>query len=347
MTGRRRRTPAVKGWAGAWHGFYDIRSSWIPRPCITRLDHALRRERTSSDAAVIQWRIELAARENLGVIGRDEIDATGKLLGVHAVDVQRDYLYGWLLAGLYGDHPVMRDRLVLKGGNAFRKGYFVNTRFSGDLDFAAPTALNPGQLLDALNNACRMIQARTGVEFDLDRNAQTGQRSIDRAKTVHKFTLYFKDFYGKASKMTIALRMDVTEFGRLYLPIQQRELIHPYSDRADCAVTLEVVSLEEALADKLKCLLQRHMSNDLFDLVYSIFVNNDVAVDRTAIVTTFLRKTIFESSPQAALGLLLAVRFEVMRGYWNKIVCVTESRMDFTMAVDRFNRRASEAPCLG
>lgn len=270
------------------------------------------------------------------MIDRDEIDATSKLLGVHTSDVQRDYLYGWLLAGLYGDNPLMRDRLVLKGGNAFRKGYFVNTRFSGDLDFAAPTGLHPGRLLDALNSACRMVQARTSVEFDLDRNAQTDQRSIDSGKTVHKFTLYFKDFYGKASNMTIALRMDVTEFGRLYLPIQQRKLIHPYSDQADCATTLEVVSLEEALADKLKCLLQRHMSNDLFDLVYSIFVNNDIAVDKTTIVTTFLRKTIFEPSPQAALGLLLAVPFEVMRGYWSKIVCVTESQMDFTTAVDRF-----------
>ena len=75
-----------------------------------------------------------------------------------------------------------------------------------------------------------MIQARTGVEFDLDRNAQTDQRSIDRDRIVHKFTLYFKDFYGKTSTMTIALRLDVTEFGRLYLPIQQRNLIHPYSD---------------------------------------------------------------------------------------------------------------------
>jgi hypothetical protein len=153
---------------------------------------------------------------------------------------------------------------------------------------------------------------------------------------VHKFTLYFKDFYGKTSSMTIALRMDVTEFGGLYLPIQQRKLIHPYSDQADCATTLEVVSLEEALADKLKCLLQRHMSNDLFDLVYSIFLGNDIAVDKTAIVTTFLRKTIFEPSPQAALGLLLAVPFEIMRGYWRKIVCVAKSRMDFTAAVDRF-----------
>lgn len=49
----------------------------------------------------------------------------------------------WLLTGLYGDNSLMRDRLVLKGGNAFRKGYFVNTRFSGDLDFAA----QPGCIL--------------------------------------------------------------------------------------------------------------------------------------------------------------------------------------------------------
>ena len=37
------------------------------------------------------------------MIDRDEIDATSRLLGVHTSDVQRDYLYGWLLAGLYGD----------------------------------------------------------------------------------------------------------------------------------------------------------------------------------------------------------------------------------------------------
>ncbi len=59
------------------------------------------------------------------MIDRDEIDATSRLLGVHTSDVQRDYVYGWLLAGLYGDNPLMRDRLVLKGGNAFRQASWV------------------------------------------------------------------------------------------------------------------------------------------------------------------------------------------------------------------------------
>ena len=279
---------------------------------------------------------KVANYQNRSVIDRAEIEATSELLSVNTSDVQRDYLYGWLLAGLYGEAGLLRDRIVLKGGNAFRKAYFAGARFSGDLDFAAPAGLDPGLMLNALNDSCRMIQARTGVEFDLDRNAQTGQRSIDSHRNVHKFALYFRDFYGNASKMIIALRLDVTEFGRLYLPVQQRKLIHPYSDHADCAATIDVVSLEEALADKLKCLLQRHMSNDLFDLVYSIFVNDDVAVDKRTVVTTFLRKTIFESSPQAALGLLLAVPYEVMRGYWAKIICAPESRMDFTTAVARF-----------
>ena len=108
-----------------------------------------------------------------------------------------------------------RDRLVLKGGNAFSKGYFVSTRFSGDLDVAAPTGLDPGLLLRALNDVCRMIEARTGVTFDLDRNRQVEQRSIDSNKSVHKFALYFNDFSGKSSTMTISMRMDVTENGRL------------------------------------------------------------------------------------------------------------------------------------
>ncbi|MFF7262229.1 nucleotidyl transferase AbiEii/AbiGii toxin family protein [Streptomyces sp. NPDC008159] len=270
------------------------------------------------------------------MISPEEIDEMGAALGVHAANVQRDYIFGWLLAGLYGDSP-FAEHLVLKGGNAFRKGYFGATRFSDDLDFAAPGPVDPHQLLAALNDVCRLIEARTGVTFDLDRNRQAGDHTIGNDKTVYKYKLYFTDFYGDRNNVTIALRMDVTEFGRLYLPPQSRRLIHPYTDAADCATDIRVVSLEEGLADKLKCLLQRRSSFDLFDLVYSIFVNNEIEVDKRGIVTTFLKKTIFEPSPRAALSLLQAVPFDAMRHYWeNKIVCARESLLDFTTAVDRF-----------
>jgi predicted nucleotidyltransferase component of viral defense system len=282
------------------------------------------------------------AEDNRCVIDRDEIEAASRRLGASTDDVQRDYLYGWVLAGLYGDNATAHDRLVLKGGNAFRKGYFVNTRFSGDLDFAAPTGLAPDKLLETLNDICRMIQASTGVKFDLDQNAETDRWNLDPDRVVHKFTLHFMTFDGKPGSMTVALRMDVTEFGRIYLPIKQRRLIHPYSDQADCATTIDVISLEEALAEKLKCLLQRHVPHDLFDLAYSIFVNNELTVDKSEIVSTFLRKTIFGPCPSAALRLLLAVPFEIMRDYWNQIACDPDSRIDFTTAVDRFKAEIEE-----
>lgn len=270
------------------------------------------------------------------MISREEIDTASDMLGVNVSNVQRDYIFGWLLAGLYGDSP-FADQLVLKGGNAFRKGYFPATRYSDDLDFAAPGRVDAGQLLEALNEVCRLIEARTDVAFDVDRNRLVASHAIDRTKTSFKYKLYFTDFHGVRNNVTISLKMDVTEFGRLYLPPQTRRLIHPYSDSAQCAVDLPVVSLEEALADKLKCLLQRRSSFDLFDLVYSIFINDEVAVDKTTIVATFLKKTIFGSSPPAAHGLLMAVPFEAMRHYWdNKIVCVRESLLDFTSAVTQF-----------
>ncbi len=270
------------------------------------------------------------------MISRDEIDGTGQALGINPTDVQRDYLFGWVLAGLFEDRE-FGQRLVLKGGNALRKGYFSDTRFSSDLDFTAPGQVDPERLLSALNQVCRLVQARTGVVFALDRNKISDSHAVDSTRTVHKYTLYFTDFYGKRRNVTVGLRMDVTEFGRLHLPPQDRALIHPYSDSDACASTLRVVSLEEALADKMKCLLQRRSSFDLFDLVYSILVNKDVSVDRTAVVKTFLSKTIFAPSPHAAKNLLLAVPFETLRWYWdNKIVCARRSLLDFSTAVHGF-----------
>src|SRR4051794_23178246 len=93
------------------------------------------------------------------------------------------------------------------------------------------------------------------------------------------------------------------------------------------------VKLEEALADKMKCLIQRRYAYDLFDLVYGVFVNRELDVDRSELVQTFLRKTIFEPSPIAARDLLLGVPFDLLRGFWSKVVCPQSSLFSFESAV--------------
>lgn len=266
------------------------------------------------------------------MIGRDEIEAKGAELGIHTSNVQRDYVFGWLISGLYAASG-LRDTLVLKGGNALRKAYFPATRFSDDLDFTTTTGLDNELLVREFNTVCRFVSDRAGVTFDLDRNAIVDEQPIDRERTVYKMRLYFKDFYGKPNDITLRVRVDITEFDRIYLPVQTRRLIHQYSDSDSCANDIRVVKVEEALADKMKCLLQRRYAFDLFDLVYGIFVNHELAIDRSELVRTFLRKTIFESSPVAARDLLLGAPFELVRGFWGKIVCPKVTAFSFESAV--------------
>ena len=65
----------------------------------------------------------------------NEIESTAEKLGVHTSNVQRDYVFGWLLAGIYQPENSLSNHLILKGGNGFRKAYFKNARFSSDIDY--------------------------------------------------------------------------------------------------------------------------------------------------------------------------------------------------------------------
>lgn len=266
------------------------------------------------------------------MIGRDEIEAQSETLGIHTSDVQRDYVFGWLISGLYTTSR-LRETLALKGGNALRKAYFPATRISDDLDFTTGVQLDANNLIEEFNGICRVVGERTGIAFDIERNQVADEHSIDAERKVYKLRLYFKDFYGNPEKITLKVRVDVTEFDRIYLPLQTRRLIHPYSDADACAAEVRVVKLEEALADKMKCLLQRRYAHDLFDLVYGVFVNKELAVDRGELVRTFLSKTIFEPSPVAARDLLLGAPFDLVRGFWDTIVCPRVSTLSFESAV--------------
>lgn len=62
------------------------------------------------------------------MIDREEIQDKAREFGIHVANVQRDYVFGWLLAALYSV-TALKDILILKGGNCFRKAYFPNTRF--------------------------------------------------------------------------------------------------------------------------------------------------------------------------------------------------------------------------
>lgn len=270
------------------------------------------------------------------MINKQEIESKAQEFGIHPANVERDYVFGWLLSGIFAK-SALRHTLVLKGGNAFRKAYFPRTRFSNDLDFSTTEPINVEIMREELNEICAFVQEKTGVAFDHARSRIDEPSQSDADTKVYKARLYFADFYGEQHTLTISVRLDFAEFDRIYLPVQERTLIHPYSDAADCSVLVRCQKLEELLASKLKCLLQRQHLVDLYDYIYSIFINREVEIDRATVVSTFLKKTIFEPSPGVVKRLLLDLPLELFRNIWSRyIVCPKESVIDFTAATRYF-----------
>jgi len=275
------------------------------------------------------------------MIEKSEIKERAEQFDIHPSNVERDYVFGWLLFSIFHGTD-LGQQLVLKGGNCLRKGYFEKTRYSRDIDFGTASALDPAFLQSQLNQACDVVHEATGIVFEKDRNVVSQKKNADRDLQIYEARLYFKDFFGNPETITISIRLDITQFDRFYLPIQERNLIHPYSDSADCRVQIRCMKLEEVLAAKLKCLLQRRHLADLYDFVYSILINKDIEVDRSELVRTFLKKTIFERSPGVVRGLLLDLPLEAFRAVWsNYLICPRGSLFDFEFAWTNFRETIS------
>lgn len=278
------------------------------------------------------------------MIHRDEILFKTEEFGIRNVsDVQRDYVFGWILAGIYLASE-LKDYLILKGGNCLRKAYFEHTRFSNDLDFATQTTVTEDFLARELNRVCDFVQENSGVIFENDRNRVQEKRRVEQLnfKKIYEARLYFKDFYGNSSSITISIRLDITELDKIHLPVQEKYIIHPYSDYEQCKAQIKCLKLEEVLASKLKCLLQRRHSYDLYDFVFSTFLNKSIEINRFEIIKTFLKMTIFEKSPGIVRGLLIDLPFEALKRFWeNFIVCPRFGLIGFDVAVSHFKEHVN------
>jgi len=273
------------------------------------------------------------------MIGQDEIDSKAREFEIHIANVQRDYIFGWILYSLF-TNSTLKNKVFLKGGNALRKAYFANTRFSHDLDFGTPGEIAANEVIAGFSQVGSEIESRTGVNFlpDEHRISEWYPPSANLVSElkVYDVRLYFRNFYGTADHIKIRISVDFTRYDRVLLPLESKPLIHPYSDAALVSCDIPCMKLEEIIATKLKCLLQRQHAPDLFDYVYSIKLLGG-NIDRRELVTTFIRKTIFDKNPLFAKDLLLKSPLAFFRNVWqSSIVCAKQVAIGVDEAISFF-----------
>ncbi len=269
------------------------------------------------------------------MVPQEELKSLSITEGVPLTNIEKDYVMGWLLWGIY-NNPVLAENLILKGGNCLRKIYFPDTRFSDDLDFTTYELDSEQRFHEHLDSVCDKVTEASGIVFDKERtNVELKDTPIQEQQALEG-RVYFKGFAGDSS-LTMRIKFDVSEYEKIILPLQTHPMIHNFSDTELCRVEVLSYSLEEILAEKLRSWVQRTRSRDLFDVV-KIVESGRVPISKTNVLSTFFQKTIYKNVPMSGKEeLLFEKKFEDVSSTWDKtIICSTSALMVASNAIGLF-----------
>ena len=203
------------------------------------------------------------------MIDKRDILEAASALGLLPGVVEKDYVLGWLLAGINA-HPALSAYWVFKGGTCLKKCYFETYRFSEDLDFTLldESQIREGFLRRALNEVIEWVADASGILLPPD------QLSFDiyenrRGRVSCQGKIGYR---GPVSPSTSAggwpkIKIDLTADERLVLPAVRREVFHPYTDRPDEGIWIDCYTYEEAFGEKVRALAERTRPRDLYDVV--------------------------------------------------------------------------------
>jgi predicted nucleotidyltransferase component of viral defense system len=213
-------------------------------------------------------------------------------LGLTANVIEKDYVIGWMLAGI-SNHAELGSNWVFKGGTCLKKCFFETYRFSEDLDFTLtnPEYLDQTYLVKAFQEISEWIYDKAGIEmpretinFEIYKNPRGVIAAQGRIG-------YRGPMQPRGDFPRIKLDLTVDEIVTLD-PIV-REVHHPYSDRPEGGIHIQCYSFEEIFAEKLRALAERERPRDLYDVIH-IYRHIEPNLDRALVLSTLEKKCSFK-----------------------------------------------------
>ena len=229
-----------------------------------------------------------------------EIKEAAGAWGLRQDIVERDYVLGWLLAGLSA-HPAIGTQWVFKGGTCLRKCYLETYRFSEDLDFS-PTNdanLDPDTITGWVREVVEGLAQATGIEFPSDL-VRFDARPNPRGGVTIRGKVGYRGPLGPRTAPKI--RFDLTGDEVIALAPVLRPIAHPYSDRPSPPAQIRCYPIEEILAEKVRAMSERSRPRDLYDVVH-IYRQLALELDRGAVREVLVQKCALRGLPFPTLAL--------------------------------------------
>ena len=221
------------------------------------------------------------------MIDKQEVLEFARLMNLLAQTVEKDYVLGWVLAGIEQNTDIF-PAWYFKGGTCLKKCYFETYRFSEDLDFtiSKPEHLDNDFLKGAFGKIGLWIYENSGIELPPD------LMSFDVYKTNGKLAAQGKIGYiGPLQRRQSIpkLKLDLTTDEVVVLEPVVSEVHHPYSDKPKSGVHARCYPYEEVFAEKVRALAQRARPRDLYDVIF-LFRNQHLITEHALVVTTLEEK---------------------------------------------------------
>lgn len=187
--------------------------------------------------------------------------------GLPANVIEKDYVLGWLLAGIYANKN-LSSKWTFKGGTCLKKCYFETYRFSEDLDFTLTdyNHLNNDFLIANFTSIAKWVYDYSGIDipiesikFDMYNNPRGNFSAM--GKIGYRGPLQRKNSLSR-------IKLDLTADEILVQNPSQRTVHHPYSDVPNTGIKTLCYCYEEIFAEKTRALIERARPRDLYDVIH-------------------------------------------------------------------------------
>lgn len=232
-----------------------------------------------------------------------EVQQKARDVGVRDQQIEKDYILSWILLGI-SRHEWLSKIIVFKGGTVLKKIYFVDYRFSEDLDF---TLLDNGttneQLFDWFKAAFEFIKEETTIPLEVIDNNEHGDGGINF------YISYIGPLGGRGNNKRV--KVDISRSERLeFEPVFCPAFIE-YSDLEN--YNLLCYPLEEVLIEKLRSVMQRMAARDFYDIWYLLVQHG---MEANSYEVEFKNKCLSKGINPADFPKKLAERLPQYKGRW-------------------------------
>ncbi len=205
--------------------------------------------------------------QGIAVIQKRKILETAQQTSLTPHVVEKDYVLGWVLAGIY-QHESLAKNWIFKGGTCLKKCFFETYRFSEDLDFtlSKPEHLDASFLKHMFSEIVDWVYHQTGIEMPADKQEFKFYEN-PRGRTSCQGKISYKGPVSPPNALP-RIKLDLTADERVVLPPVRVKIFHPYSDTPEDGFEVLAYDYVEVFAEKFRALAERTRPRDLYDVVH-------------------------------------------------------------------------------